>query len=386
MNDLENLSRLIKQATASLEKATTAAEILEVHERAGAHYDAAKRAARFAKVKDAHGTMLATCHRMQADALMIEARAQCRLADEYDAAQDRGELPKRGGDRKSKIKLPNEKFDRPITAIGLTDKEINAARQLRDAEERKPGIIRKAMDAKLEAGEEPTRADVKRVTKKSKPTPRPRKNSPEAETNAAALVLDQGKSLEQAATETGVGSVQVLKVAVAREQGRRQGRAEPQIDPATLSISAQEKLAIATRQMERRLQASYDETVRVGIVDGTKEYLESYVIPHYAELEKRYRDIVDSRTRGIMDRKTYRLILSCLHTDSRQSASDEKLNEAFNLFSRMQTKLMSEADDPTPKTKIKWPTTKAEIDARMAEVKAERKAKKRGDQNGVARR
>lgn len=69
--------------------------------------------------------------------------------------------------------------------------------------------------------------------------------------------------------------------------------------------------------MERRLQASYDESVRVAIVDGTKEYLASYVMPHYAELEKRYRDIMESRTGGIMDRKTYRLILSCLHTDSR---------------------------------------------------------------------
>jgi hypothetical protein len=33
---------------------------------------------------------------MMADALDIEARAQCRLADEYDAAQARGEVRKDG--------------------------------------------------------------------------------------------------------------------------------------------------------------------------------------------------------------------------------------------------------------------------------------------------
>jgi hypothetical protein len=51
----------------------------------------------------------------------------------------------------------------------------------------------------------------------------------------------------------------------------------------------------------------------------------------------------------------------------------------------MQTKLMSEVDDPTPKTtRINFPTTKAEMDALKARVSAEREAK-RGHQN-VARR
>jgi hypothetical protein len=157
--------------------------------------------------------------------------------------------------------------------------------------------------------------------------------------------------------------------------------AEPLIDPATLSISAQEKLAIATRQMERRLQASYDEAVRAAIVEGTKQHLEA-ILPHYTEMERRYRVLSESRTRGIMDRKTYRLILSCLHTDSRKSVSDEKLNDAFNQFSRMETKVMSEKDDPTPQ--FKMPNTIEELNALKAKVKAERKAK-RGHKN-VARR
>jgi hypothetical protein len=48
-----------------------------------------------------HGTVMAACRRTMADALIIEGRAQCRLADEYDAAQERGEVNKAGGHRLS---------------------------------------------------------------------------------------------------------------------------------------------------------------------------------------------------------------------------------------------------------------------------------------------
>jgi hypothetical protein len=38
------------------------------------------------------------------------------------------------------------------------------------------------------------------------------------------MVLDQGKSLAQAAQEAGIGSVQIAKMAVAEERGRREAR------------------------------------------------------------------------------------------------------------------------------------------------------------------
>jgi hypothetical protein len=160
MNDMETLPRLIDQAMAALDHATTAAEVLDARDRAKVAYDAAKSAARFAKAKSAHATILATCHRMQADALTIEARAQSRLADEYDAAQERGEVQQHGGQGKRDI--PDKNIP-PVTDIGLTSKQVHQARKIRDAEKREPGIVRHTLDAKLEAGEEPTRADVKRA-------------------------------------------------------------------------------------------------------------------------------------------------------------------------------------------------------------------------------
>jgi hypothetical protein len=160
---IETLPRLIDQAMTALGNATTAAEILDARDQAKFVYDAAKSAARLAKAKNAHATVLAACHRMQADALTIEARAQSRIAEEYDAAQERGEVQKRGA---VGTKVLDKNFSQATLAdIGITKKQVHQARQIRNAEKREPGIVKKALDAKLEAGEEPTRADVKRATK-----------------------------------------------------------------------------------------------------------------------------------------------------------------------------------------------------------------------------
>ena len=59
----------------------------------------------------------------------IDAGAKRRLADEYDAAQERGEARKRGGNDKV-TKLPDGKFG--PKDIGLTHKQIHEARAVRD--------------------------------------------------------------------------------------------------------------------------------------------------------------------------------------------------------------------------------------------------------------
>src|SRR5258708_19561251 len=88
-------------------------------------------------------------YRTQADALDIEAQAKRRLADEYDAAQERGEVTARADQNL----LPEQK---KVSAadIGLTHKEIHEARLIRHAEISDPGIVRRTVDAA--AGKEPT--------------------------------------------------------------------------------------------------------------------------------------------------------------------------------------------------------------------------------------
>jgi hypothetical protein len=158
--DPASLPALVRRAAAALAGATDAAEVLEARDLAGLVYDAARRAARLAKAKGAHDELVAAAYRAQADALAIEAQAKRRLADEYDAAQDRGEVATQQDGRR-----PSGREGLKPTAddIGLTHKQNHENRMIRDAEARDPGIVARTVDALLDAGAEPTRAAVRRA-------------------------------------------------------------------------------------------------------------------------------------------------------------------------------------------------------------------------------
>lgn len=155
-----NLPTLLDRAASALASARTSGEVLEARDLAAAVYDAAKSAGRMARVKQAHDDVIGAVYRAQADAALIEARAKIRLADEYDAAQGRGEVAKIGDN------LPSvtEGNSKPTAAdIGLSRKEIHEARVLRDAEKAQPGVIGKAVADRVEAGQEPTKAAIKKA-------------------------------------------------------------------------------------------------------------------------------------------------------------------------------------------------------------------------------
>ena len=156
-----SLPQLVDHAAAALSNARTAAEVLEAKDLAGVAYDTAKRAARLTRAKNAHDELISAAHRAQADALEIEALAKRRLADEYDSAQQRGEVARHGGGRKLKVGDSNVE----ITAadLGLRRDEIHDARLIRDAEQAEPGVVRRTLDEKLARGEEPTRSAVRKA-------------------------------------------------------------------------------------------------------------------------------------------------------------------------------------------------------------------------------
>lgn len=153
--DPNSLPSLVKRAASQLASATTAAEVLDARDAASVVYDAAKKSARLAKAKGAHDELIAKAHRAQADALEIEAQAKRRLADEYDAAQERGEV--RGANERTTSKPEAV----GVADIGLTHKEIHEARTIRDAEKAEPGIVRRVLDEKLAEKQEPTKAAVR---------------------------------------------------------------------------------------------------------------------------------------------------------------------------------------------------------------------------------
>jgi hypothetical protein len=156
------LADLVNQARRTLARADTAAEVLDARDEASLAYDAAKRAARLVEAKGAADDALAAVRRLQADALEIDTAARRRLADEYDAAQARGEVHGHGGARNSKVATPD--LEKPtIKQLGLTKQQIEQDRTLRDAEARAPGVTKRAVEAMLDARREPTRAGLKRA-------------------------------------------------------------------------------------------------------------------------------------------------------------------------------------------------------------------------------
>ncbi|WP_223425447.1 hypothetical protein [Tateyamaria pelophila] len=157
-NPVQDLPSLIDRAAAMLSSAKTAAEVLEARETAGLAYDAAKRAARMSRAKSAHDDLIAAAHRAQAHALEIEAAAKRRLADEYDGAQERGEVAKRGWESGVDKRNTTTAAD-----LGLRRDQIHEARLIRDAEAADPGITRRTLNDRLEHGEEPTRAALRKM-------------------------------------------------------------------------------------------------------------------------------------------------------------------------------------------------------------------------------
>ncbi|MGP9819228.1 hypothetical protein ACTZWW_04365 [Salinarimonas sp. NSM] len=163
----DTLPTLIDRATAALASARTSGEVLEARDMARMAYDAAKSAARIMKAKEAHDSLIADVHRAQAHALAIRARAEMRLAEEYDIAQEGGEVARPGNPNFSEgEKLPSARD------VGLQPKDLHEARVMRDAERAEPGVIQRTINRIVERGEEPTRAALKREIA-AKPQPKP---------------------------------------------------------------------------------------------------------------------------------------------------------------------------------------------------------------------
>lgn len=153
------LPALLDRASAALLSAKTSAEVLEARDVARLAYDSAKSLARIARAKGAHDELVAKVRQSQADAASIEARASMRLADEYDAAQERGEVAALG-DNLPRVVDHNSKAT--AADIGLRRDEIHAARKLRDAEAADPGKTERVLAKIVSDGEEPTKARLRK--------------------------------------------------------------------------------------------------------------------------------------------------------------------------------------------------------------------------------
>ena len=217
----DNIPAIIDRATRMLAEARTSGEVLEARDMASVAYDAAKSAGRMARAKKAHDDVLAAVYRTQADALLIEARAKSRLADEYDDAQERGEVAGHGRSNLEGSKVTT------VADLGLRYDEIHEARQIRDAERADPGVVERTLSERAMAGLEPTKAALRdAVETVNKPfvannTGNNEWYTPERFIEAARHVLG-GIDLDPASSEIANRTVKAGKIFTAEDDGLAQ--------------------------------------------------------------------------------------------------------------------------------------------------------------------
>jgi transposase len=189
-------------------------------------------------------------------------------------------------------------------------------------------------------------------------------------------LADQGLSNAEIASETGVGKRQVRHV-VERELAERAAvehaaKAEPQVDRADLSLTAQQKFDAAITAYKRKLDSEYERRVN----EGVNKHLDEMILPAWKKQLADARAIYHRRNGILKTKREYNLILGCLHPDSRLSVSDARLGEAFRLFNSLEKFLLDESQSPTEIGKG-LPQTMAEWDRIRAAANAARKAKAR---------
>jgi transposase len=205
--------------------------------------------------------------------------------------------------------------------------------------------------------------------------PETRATTPAQDKAIAKRVLDEGKSSEEARHEFGVSNT-VVRRAVAAEEGRREVRNDPEIDPNTLPLSAQQKLMAAIAQHKKKLEASFADEVQRRVTARMKEALDG-LLPEYQDKLRRAERILDSRT-GIMSRADFRKVWACLHPDG--GASEKMRAEAFNIFAKHEELLVKRTEDErkVPGPVMPWPRTYEEAMKMKAKVRQERRAKRGG--------
>ena len=160
------------------------------------------------------------------------------------------------------------------------------------------------------------------------------------ETEIVALA-DKGMTTAAVSAETGIGQRQVRHV-IEREQIRREAKAEPDVERADLSLSAQEKLDAAVRQHKRKLDIEFTQRVQ----DEVRRRIDDIVLPHWKDQIEEAKGLYNRR-RALMTKETFNTIRRGLHPDSRGSISDQKLAEAFGAFMKLEKYLLDETDSPT---------------------------------------
>ncbi|HTM94890.1 MAG TPA: hypothetical protein VL100_03600 [Croceibacterium sp.] len=151
--DSSDLAATVERARALLDEGDVIAARLLA---SGAYREAKAQAGYAAEFGAAGKRLVAKSRQLQGDALLIETRAKIRIAAEWEKAQAEGRAAGRGRPKN----IPDENVF-TLAEAGLSAKEIHDARRYAEAEEKAPGLVERAIAARIEAGLEPSRANLR---------------------------------------------------------------------------------------------------------------------------------------------------------------------------------------------------------------------------------
>jgi hypothetical protein len=157
-------------------------------------------------------------------------------------------------------------------------------------------------------------------------------------------------SREKVAKELGVGPRDVQDADML-ERGRLDGLHEAQeeaiVDRIALSLTAQQKIGAVLKRERGNLAAAHaervaklDEEVRLRVLKESESYLADLKdMQNKAQAnEEWYRELINDHE-SVFTVDEHTSILRCLHPDSRNTVSVERLTAAFNLFNSRKLKL-----------------------------------------------
>jgi hypothetical protein len=146
---------------------------------------------------------------------------------------------------------------------------------------------------------------------------------------------------------------------------------EPTVDPASLSMTAQQKLETAIRQATKRLEVECLARARAEV----RRWWDEMAMPSYNQDHERHRQVIESR-KGVMNKATFNLIRRALHPDFMPDPDKkETCAKAFHEFNKHELVLLKEKELPTSGAPP-LPKTVAELLALREKAEAERRAKR----------
>jgi hypothetical protein len=131
-------------------------------------------------------------------------------------------------------------------------------------------------------------------------------------------------------------------MAITAELARRQAIEE--LGAATWTKTAQEKIDAAIRQHKKNLDFQFERRVQ----DEVRLRIENMVLPSLRKREDNANRVIRAR-HGVMSKRTYVKILSCLHPDRVEGELLKKrFEQAFHAFKDLELLLVAEAEKPRP--------------------------------------